>query len=213
MEDCRDGVFVDVGAHKGQYTTLYAEYAHVVYAFEPGPEQFAALQEACRGLRNVRLYNTGLSDEPGLLRDQQFFNAFMLGSVSSPPRWLDGSCAIPRSFPDQPPFDVTLATLDDLELTQLDFLKVDVDGYDYKVLMGGKRTIELDLPYIMLELCYYVDVICPGDSRRLVDWMFDAGYRVYRADTGEELHRPHESWWPHNSSFDVFLIHPERLGC
>jgi FkbM family methyltransferase len=40
-------------------------------------------------------------------------------------------------------------------LQKVDMLKVDVDGYDFRVLKGAKKTIERFKPIIFVELCQY----------------------------------------------------------
>ena len=54
----KDLVFVDAGAHVGHYTLLASKLCSQVYAFEPAPENFAALEQLVKTneLRNVQYY-------------------------------------------------------------------------------------------------------------------------------------------------------------
>ena len=51
-------------------------------------------------------------------------------------------------------FEVIQKTLDSIELNieNIDVLKIDVEGYSYEVLKGAKNTIENFLPLIQLEI-------------------------------------------------------------
>jgi len=46
--------------------------------------------------------------------------------------------------------DIKMITLDSLNLTP-DFIKIDVEGMEYDVLVGAKETIERYKPYILIE--------------------------------------------------------------
>src|SRR5690349_13929800 len=64
-----DAVVIDVGAHAGQYTKLFAKIASrgQVYAFEPGTYALSILRKVVRARRlsNVRLMPVALSDSEG----------------------------------------------------------------------------------------------------------------------------------------------------
>lgn len=46
---------------------------------------------------------------------------------------------------------VAMIELDYLEITDLDFLKIDVEGYEKRVLLGGEKTIRENKPVIVIE--------------------------------------------------------------
>lgn len=59
-----------------------------------------------------------------------------------------------------------------------DLIKIDVDGYEGKVLQGGMRTFAAHRPAIMLEL-HKDELIRFGETRRdVVSRLFDVGYRA-----------------------------------
>ena len=58
---------------------------------------------------------------------------------------------------------------------QPDLLKIDVEGYELKVLRGAQRTIETKKPILMLE--------CFGDSRaEMVQLLRSLGYLLLNVD-------------------------------
>lgn len=130
-------VIFDVGARADiDYLELNpkAEY----HLFEPNPEFFAQLKEKVVGKKNVHLNNYGLGDVAGKFEYSNFSQAF-----------VEGEC--PLIGIDQ---ILEIKTLDDYieknNIKRIDFLKIDTEGYDYKVLLGGKKAIKL-AKYIQYE--------------------------------------------------------------
>ncbi len=41
--------------------------------------------------------------------------------------------------------------IDDLELAELDFIKLDVEGYEYQALKGAEQTLKRCRPMVMFE--------------------------------------------------------------
>jgi FkbM family methyltransferase len=58
-----DDVVLDLGAHIGNASTEFAQYAGHVYAFEPNPVVYAKLVRQTRKYRNITTYNKAIFDE------------------------------------------------------------------------------------------------------------------------------------------------------
>jgi FkbM family methyltransferase len=75
----------------------------------------------------------------------------------------------------------TPATLDqvvrDLQLTQVHFIKLDVDGYEYPVLAGGRGTLRQFQPVIALELAPYIHSEHGHTFEELIVLLRELGYR------------------------------------
>lgn len=123
-------VFVDIGAHVGQYSLRAARLLEPhgeVVAFEPTPTNAAQFQLNARlsALANIRLLACGVSDASGLARMAQLHPA------------NSGGTAIVH---DQRPIShvASLVTMADAVhatgLTRIDVMKIDVEGHEPAVL-------------------------------------------------------------------------------
>lgn len=83
----------------------------------------------------------------------------------------------------------SVVTLDDavdrLELFRIDFLKIDVDGYEYEVLKGGLRTLKIHRPSIIMEFAPYL--IKLEEFCSMVELLRGIGYRFYDANSLRQL--------------------------
>jgi FkbM family methyltransferase len=129
-------VAVDGGAHIGAYTRLMLRHFEFVHAFEPTPDTFEALQRNIEdwGLANrVRLYPIALSD-----RKHKVQMRGRLGRRSTTTRVVgDG--------------DILACPIDSLDLGPVDFIKLDLEGYEVRALTGARRTLEKYRPYVLFE--------------------------------------------------------------
>ena len=198
----RDAVVADVGGHSGQFAKLFAGMAPAgrIYTFEPGAYPRSILQTAIRlrRLNNVTLVPKGLGDKPSKLglstpvkvRGSLRFGLAHMGSASAGTGDRTGESLQSES--------VEVTTLDrfaaDVCLTRLDFLKADIEGWEQRMLEGGKATIGKFRPVILIEL---VDdhLARAGDTLDsawglLTDW----GYTPNRWTGGAELEPLTEPW-------------------
>ena len=150
----RGDTVLDVGANRGHYTEFFAHKVGsrgMVYAFEPVVESVNALRLRCSGLRNVRVIQAGLSDETA--RRQIFIPGNDLQQASLA-RQASGSWSRSQEVRHE---DIDLITLDSWAVQQhlerIDFIKLDVEGAEYKVLRGGAATLRRFRPLIYMEVC------------------------------------------------------------
>ena len=142
------GVFVDVGANTGIYTLKAAKHLQtggVVIAIEPFLDVLASLSYSVRanGFQNVRLRNfcAGETTRAAMLwTNFQKPNSFSLEKKDSSAR----------------PLSVMMVALDNLfeweGLDRLDYLKIDAESSEPRVLAGAKRTIMRYRPIIQMEV-------------------------------------------------------------
>jgi len=135
---------MDIGANFGYYSCLIArslEQQCSIYAFEPWPATFDRLTKHLEwnGLRqSVHPVCVGLSDEIG--SGQMQFSSSNSGAAS----FLPGEGGIPVTTLD--------GFCEERGIAGIDFMKIDVEGLEPKVLKGGRRTLETYHPSMLIEV-------------------------------------------------------------
>jgi FkbM family methyltransferase len=137
--------FVDIGAHIGFYTMgLAPGYARVL-SFEPSRLQYSMLtrNRALNDYGHVECEHVALGDVAG--------NAMLnVLSYEGGLNTLAPEIAAKRTILDQ--YTVPVETLDDRGLTDVDLMKIDVEGFEIPVLLGAKQTINMSRPVILMEI-------------------------------------------------------------
>jgi FkbM family methyltransferase len=129
----------DVGANIGYYATLFAQLAGEkgrVHAFEPAPSTHAQLAANVErnGPKNVTLNQAAVSDAAGEM-NLYLNRESALTSLGQTGRGKTVGTA-----------SVKVVTLDtyaaERGITAIDFLKIDVEGYEPKVLAGARELLQ-----------------------------------------------------------------------
>lgn len=136
LEDIQ--VVFDVGVRDSiDYLLLKPELEY--HLFEPAPVLFETLKEKVKDFRKVYLNNCGLGDVEKLEPYNIYLQAFMDGVAR--PGW-GGDINLP------------IKTLDwyikEYDVKKIDFLKIDTEGYDLKVLQGGTEALKIT-KYLQFE--------------------------------------------------------------
>jgi len=168
----RDRVAVDVGANRGVYSYYLSKLAPRVIAYEPNPAMAEFLERA--KFPKVEVRCKAVSDREGTAefavpvndKGQPQFNTGRIGVVK---------CDAER-------FEVPTVRLDDEDLGDVGFLKVDVEGLEPEVVRGAKELLQRCRPVVMLE---DLDVYHRGGSE-MVRTMEELGYCTFFYD-GESL--------------------------
>ena len=96
---------------------------------------------------------------------------------------------------------VPLRTIDSLKLDRLDFLKADVEGFEFEMLSGCAQTLQRCRPVVFVE-----SVGPGGDGRaRLRDYFLSQGYQCWHYIT--PLFNPQNfGAWPHDEFTGICSI-------
>lgn len=128
---------LDIGAYIGDHTIAYSKqvgYAGKVIAFEPNEEAFECLQHNLSGYKNTELFNCCVSDNLGKMVLVKYGDNIGMTYVK-PGKGKTKSLSI-----------------DSLELERCDFIKIDVEGFELKVLEGAEETIKKFKPKMLIEI-------------------------------------------------------------
>ncbi|WP_107480700.1 FkbM family methyltransferase [Streptomyces caniscabiei] len=143
------GTAVDVGGWYGPWTRRLAARAGRVVTVEPVPRLARLLVSSAP--RNVRVVQAAASDHPGTAR-------LWLPPGDDGGRGL--SSLVRRDIHGRA-LDVRCVTLDGLGLTDVGFVKIDVDGNELAVLRGASGLLVRDRPALFIELEARIQPIAP----------------------------------------------------
>jgi FkbM family methyltransferase len=176
---CREGMTViDIGANIGAFTLHFAKLVGPkgkVIAFEPMSWAFAKLERniALNDFANITPERMALSNETRVNRVVDFRASWPLDKTSQP---RDSSVSREREAVD-------FTTLDEyLKISQygrIDVIKIDVDGYELKVIQGAIETLKLHKPLILLEIGPKSMAEVGDSAEDLVATLSDLGYKLH----------------------------------
>lgn len=150
--DGRGNTLLDVGAHEGTFTSEVLKntrYLNLV-AIEPNPLTFERLSARFENNDRAMLVNVGAGDEETNLQLYDYCDKKGSSHASFTRGVIEG---IHKSASSE--MEVRVRRLDDVvseNKLNVVFIKIDVEGFELRVLKGLERTIRIQrVPYIMLE--------------------------------------------------------------
>lgn len=172
--------FIDVGASIGWFTCKASKRVGAggtVYSFEPAKQAFVLLSQAVTDncLKNVVLDERALWSHQAHLELQWESDGDNLGHafvqrVGAPPTF---TCTSRQS--------VSTVALDDVGISvPIKFIKLDVEGAEYEVLCGAKRTLQKDRPIIASEIfASQLQTVSGVTADEYVSRIIELGYDMY----------------------------------
>jgi FkbM family methyltransferase len=140
-------ISVDIGASEGYYSVNICNHSANCIAFEPRPAQAARLRDLAiaNGLR-IEVEAVALSDSLGLARLRILTKDLGRSTIESANALED-----PDGSP-QTSIRIPKMRLDDYELREVGFIKIDVEGHELAVLQGAQKTIRASMPNLLVEI-------------------------------------------------------------
>ncbi len=121
---------VDAGSNVGMWTRNLMKDFEQVHCFEPNAVFNECWKKNIPADQNALLHEVGLGDKESTATFKQPLHQML----------------------DRTPGDIKIKTLDSFELNNIDFIKIDVDGYEDLLMMGAKETIANNTPVINIEM-------------------------------------------------------------
>jgi FkbM family methyltransferase len=132
----RKRVAIDGGAHIGLLSAPMLRQFKRVHAFEPAPDNFECLELNCPSAKLTR-HRAALAERSGV--------GVLHGMDGKP---MGHSL---ESFRGGATLEVTTIALDDLRLSNVDLIKLDLEGGEYAALLGAQETITRCRPVVLIE--------------------------------------------------------------
>ena len=170
-------VAVDVGAHCGLWSMHLAKRFETVHGFEPVAAHrecwmrnvegaLGAITFPQAGQKGPILYPIALGEHDGMIK-------IHTAADSSGDSWVDGEGDIP------------MKRLDDFDLQDVDFIKLDCEGYELFALRGGEEMLKRCHPCVIVEQK-------PGRAQKFglaetgaVDYLQGLGAKLRKAISGD----------------------------
>src|ERR1700724_3140198 len=146
-----DARVLDIGANIGMTALALSQICERgrIVAIEPLPRNFEYLKQnvSKSGARNVKLFNFALGSSEGSVLMQGHPSNFACSFVAD-------NYTIPTDdhFSQRVPVKRLDDVFPDLSLDRVDFMKVDVEGFELEVFAGGRETLIIYKPIVFLEL-------------------------------------------------------------
>lgn len=138
---------MDVGANRGVYSYVALSAGFRVVACEPNP----ALAEYIRGWARTRV------DVRQVVASASSGEVVIAIPIDGRGRELDGLASaevsrIRAQSQDIRELRVPSTSVDDMAIENVSFVKIDVEGHEQEVLAGASRTLEVQRPFLQLEI-------------------------------------------------------------
>jgi FkbM family methyltransferase len=192
-------VAYDLGANYGMHTLFLAKLVGIsgrVYAFEPNPEIFSALNEQL-SLNDFHVVNTVLTAVADEVGTACFDRAQHRGAGHLVPATAVSSGTT---------FHVRTTTLDKFVFQDHnappDFVKVDIEGAESAALRGGLGVIAQHRPIFMIELH------SPMEDRAVGTILKSFGYTAIRVQNGQAVENMESGWPDSNGMWGTVIAHP-----
>jgi FkbM family methyltransferase len=156
-----DWTYLDCGANIGYYSILFSQLSPRgrVHAVEPtATAEMLTTNLQHNGCANVTVHRLALGQYSGR-RQEKIFRLW-----GQPPEVMEYD------------FLTVDALAEQLKLSRLDCVKIDVDSFDFEVLMGAEKVLERFDPWLVVELNHALGVRGYSNVAALA-WLWDRGYR------------------------------------
>lgn len=176
---------MDIGANIGFHTLYFAELCGpegLVFAFEPIQFNYAALSDnlSLNNFNQIRTINAALGNENREMEihiDPAVTNPGAYNLLTEGDKNTTITCLKGDDY------------LESLALKKINFIKIDVEGYEYEVLKGLKQTILCFRPVIIFEYDRNYQLKMNTDARLIFDFLSELNYNFYCVD-GYGIRKP-----------------------
>jgi FkbM family methyltransferase len=170
LKTIKDPTYLDVGANVGHHVLAVAALCKTVLAFEPYEKVRSQLikKVAGNGLKNVQVFPVGLCDE----------------AVSRPFRPPSGSNTGTGEFLwtdnrshglESLQLEIGDEIVESTGISAIDFIKIDVEGQEDRVIKGFRRSLARFQPIVLFEVLKSPS----GGPKKPTGSLFPTSYRVF----------------------------------
>lgn len=183
----KEEIFVDCGAYDGDSICEYIKKKNGVFkkiiAFEPDKKNFEKLKKTVE--RQCREWNIG--------KDRFELYPYAIGEKNSVVKFEhyennDGISSKIVEMSSKEEADCNVISVDEFIEDSYDFLKADIESFEYKMLLGAEKSIKANKP--LLAICIYHNAVDFYQIPLLLKEMvpdYNITIRHHREDTSETI--------------------------
>lgn len=164
---------IDVGCHKGEFLDMIMEFSpngnH--FCFEPIPSLLSDLESKYSNYKNIKIFPFAVGKSKGV----ENFNVVIDSPAYSGLKIRDYK----KSNPEIKKIKVEVTTLDEVVNTKIDFIKIDVEGGEFDVLLGASEIIDRDKPLILFEFGLGASDFYGTTPKDIYEYLTTKGYKLY----------------------------------
>lgn len=190
-------IVLDVGTNIGEVILNIAKNNNrgVVYGFEPVDYNFQKLEIniSMNSFNNIFINKVALSDK----RETLFYTE---------KKGHSGGISMCKEEVKSTYKTINAITLDEFvkekNIDKIDFIKVDIEGFEMNFLLGGKETIKRLKPKLFIEIDEFKLIQQKSSPEKLIEEIRSLGYKIINIDTNVEI-RANEMIKSH---FDIYCL-------
>lgn len=180
-------IIFDVGANIGCTSLNFAKLigkGGIIHSFEPDPINHNSIQKniSLNNFDNIILNKLGLGNEKG---------SFKIYTVDKNNKGMNRIVEFPDSIEDFKEIQVT--TIDKYvrknNIQKIDLIKIDVEGFELKVLKGSAEVLNNFHPSLFIELDNKNLKEQGSNAKDLIEYLLDNKYEIFHAETNERIHQ------------------------
>jgi FkbM family methyltransferase len=180
-----DFTILDIGTNIGSTLLQFANLTNEkgkVFGFEPDPINYKECVKniGLNNFKNITVENIGLGNEKGS------FNLVVDTETNR------GGNRI--SFDNETQKSSTIINVERLDdwiqnknISKVDLIKIDVEGFEMNVLKGGLETIKKFKPLLFIELDDNNLKQVGSTAEELIEFLEDLGYSIKHSETGKKI--------------------------
>ena len=155
-------ICLDIGGNIGNHALYFSDLFEQVITFEPNRTTFQLLALNAKLASNITPVNIGIGDQEITLPAK--VDSLNIGGARV-------------SEEDDANIEFSLVALDDYlienPVLSIDFIKMDVEGYELKALKGAAETLKKHQPILALELHVKKNA---AEAKQILELLIDQGY-------------------------------------
>ena len=186
----KDKDIIDIGSNIGLFSLAICKNINfnTINLFEPAKDYFDYSKELLKKYDNIDYHNIALGnkEDNGVLFKNPGENIGWNTLYTKDP--MQNNNFINKMIKEK----VLIKKLDNYNFKNIDFIKIDVEGYECEVLKGAMDTIKKFKPYIFIEVSWGTNHPNWDENKKIYNEIFEIGYEklIFKDKTEDLLLKP-----------------------